>query len=436
MDSDVISPAKASSYNESWSSGRILSPAQRARKREVNKLASRRRRQEEKDKTEQLQKELQEARSFLDSALKWKSQEAFLDGDLGPKLEDLESGRALIPASTAPLLQLEAPVYILDSPPDSQHLTNPIDPIGEASVRSLSSASSSYPFDTLSISIDENLDLNPFDDNSDPLYSLITGEPVSPNQSLSHGESTTIFDSFEILLQQAHRLRPHQICLDDQANQNALISAIVLGWDTVIVHGLTCPLWEVLHQVDDTQFYVASITTRLTMLRTIHTMLISQVMGDNYRQLPPWYRPRPVQRKFQHEVTKGYFAWPGLRERLVISDDTILTNAFFDAFARSFQLHWSHGDADTYFIDPSTGEFRFSGIFMNHIHHIHSWRMDYSFFGKYPALYEDIEPVEPVIPLVNLAASKSQLKLIQDVAQSETSRERGFQELSELPPTT
>jgi hypothetical protein len=224
---------------------------------------------------------------------------------------------------------------------------------------------------------------------------------------ISTAEKTTTVRVCNLELTKAHLLRKSQVSLDDRINQDALIRAVLEGWDKVERRGNFCPLWGILRAFDNNIFWVTSPITRLVMLRMIHYMLLCQVKGETFQDLPPWYRPRPVQYQFPHEPILSYFAWPGLRERLILSSGSVLTDRFCDTFAKSFRFHWPDYLGDVCLLNPQTGLLQFSGTFTNHLHEISMWRMDKAFFDAYPETYDDITPTDTVTQFFNFAAVHS-----------------------------
>ena len=230
------------------------------------------------------------------------------------------------------------------------------------------------------------------------------------------GEKASIVRACNLELAKAHLLSRSQVSLDDQTNQDALIHAVLQGWDMVERRGNFCPLWGILRFFDNNIFWVANTTTRLVMLRMIHYMLLCQVKAESFNELPSWYRPRPVQYRFPHDTIMSYFAWPGLRERLVLASEPMLNDAFCDTFARSFRFHWPADLGDMYLTNPQTGLLQFSGTFTNHLHEIGRWRMDTAFFDAYPETYDDITPTESATQIVNVGALHSRLSIEQRAA--------------------
>ena len=55
------------------------------------------------------------------------------------------------------------------------------------------------------------------------------------------------------------------------------------------------------------------------------------------------------------------------------------------------------------------GQVQFSGAFMNYLHDIRNWRMDYRFFAAFPDLYDDIIPAPTVPPLLTFPESSVKL---------------------------
>lgn len=98
---------------------------------------------------------------------------------------------------------------------------------------------------------------------------------------------------------------------------------------------------------------------------------------------------------------------PGLRERLVLSEKYVLTDAFWQTFAQSFRFHWPYGLGEAFDIDKRSGYIQFSGTFHNHLQEIRHWRMDVGFLEMFPEFYDDITPVERICPQLELSCRPS-----------------------------
>ncbi|KAJ5294059.1 hypothetical protein N7508_008880 [Penicillium antarcticum] len=117
------------------------------------------------------------------------------------------------------------------------------------------------------------------------------------------------------------------------------------------------------------------------MLKTIHSLLQPGIVlgaGD-----------RPSQLMFDHDISADYFAWPGLRERLVLTGSQILTDEFFSNFALSFRLIWKQELSAVYAFDPITELYSLSRRFTESLRDIQNWTMDQKFFEAFPEIYYD-----------------------------------------------
>lgn len=97
-----------------------------------------------------------------------------------------------------------------------------------------------------------------------------------------------------------------------------------------------------------------------------------------------------------------------MRERLVISKETLLTNDFWDCFRRNFRFQWPFAFQEVYQVDLTTGRFRFSPLFKSHHREISMWQMEQRFFTSFPELSDDIKAAEPIF--LGLTAEATLLK--------------------------
>lgn len=85
---------------------------------------------------------------------------------------------------------------------------------------------------------------------------------------------------------------------------------------------------------------------------------------------------------------------PGLRERLTISEDNILTNRFWYSFAHNFRFIWPHSPLQAVEVNPSTSCYQLSTDFQTCMQDIGRYRMKSQFFTQFPQLHEDIGPAD------------------------------------------
>ncbi|KAL5351641.1 hypothetical protein ACLOAV_003501 [Pseudogymnoascus australis] len=425
-----------------WSSGRVMTKEQRARKQAVDRLAQREKRREREARIAQLEAELAAARCSqsasaarpdqveeegVHNALQFNTVVA--DMDIAHILEPVvwfESQSAGLDTSGARdqaehdlIEQLPPPAFTPTDRFDQNALAGPILSNAHYTPHTFGLPSSDKLLHT------SQIDEGPHNQSScssmiNPPFGIdiFASNSTTGLQCLSPLESQTITDSSSYdsrkttascnsELSKILYVHRREVILHEQANEDFLIRAILYGWETVECQHTICPLRRTLRRIDDLIFRDSSDITRLVMLATIYKMLICQVKAESYRELPQWYRPRPTQQKIPHDYVMDYFAWPGLRERLVLSEKYVLTEDFWQTFAQSFRFHWPYGFGEAFDKDKKSGYIRFSGTFCNHLQEIRHWRMDDGFLEMFPEFYDDITPAEKIYPQLKLSCRPS-----------------------------
>jgi hypothetical protein len=87
-----------------------------------------------------------------------------------------------------------------------------------------------------------------------------------------------------------------------------------------------------------------------------------------------------------------------MRERLVVSPESLLTNDFWDCFRRDFRFQWPFPLREMYQVDPTSRRFQFSPLFERRHREISMWQMEERFFGSFPELSDDIKVVQHSSP--------------------------------------
>ncbi|KAL2862446.1 uncharacterized protein BJX67DRAFT_296599 [Aspergillus lucknowensis] len=122
-------------------------------------------------------------------------------------------------------------------------------------------------------------------------------------------QNTTLRDYLEEALESVYSVDPRQVCTNDIHNQDALIRGVVLGWNDLQKESFNCPLWRILSWADELLTARTAIATRLALLRGAHLMLMNLISPDRVPSLPRWFRPGKFQLYISHHVTCDYFPW-------------------------------------------------------------------------------------------------------------------------------
>ncbi|KAE8364912.1 hypothetical protein BDV27DRAFT_144882 [Aspergillus caelatus] len=336
-----------------WTSGRVLTPAQRERKRYKDRISKREKQEKEKNSLKNLQSQVAALHLLLQSQTR-------LDPGLPPMVISQEDsiGSCPLPPSDLHLsLHDEPPTMLASQLSAASSDSETVAPFRQALGNWGNGHSTAWP-------------------------------AISP--SLQDSGSCTILEFTDELLTQWSGLSILDICSDDKLNQDAMIRGVLEGWHFIEDQAYSCPLWKIISQIDERIFIQSGVLTRLTMLSTILKMLVAKSYQNNFRGVPPWYRPRPSQLYLPHNLTADYFAWPGFRERLVFSNCDILTDRFFKYFASCFRLSWPHSISNAYEINPEDGLYSFSEAFSLHLVDLSKWKMCKAFFSIFPTLEEDM----------------------------------------------
>lgn len=357
-----------SSGPQPWATGRILTPAQRERKRAVNRLSHRRKRS------------LAETRS---ASLESKIEQLTAELEILRREKITEARHCRCPRQTRQTVEENS---LWSSPLDAEAAERR----GNTCSVSLDPfASSNYiPLDPWSVSNE------PSEDSRIclPIRSDNSHSSSVPPQTLA----TSCQEVFNHILARALRLSRFEVCTNDTVNQDILVRAVLNGWNDVSeqYNGTTifCPLWNLLRYLDKRIFCMSGFITRLCTLRMIHAMLLCFVGATPFNDLPAWYKPRPSQHKFQHALAVDVLPWPGVRERAVHSQGMTRDNKFWTDIIYRFRFHWPYDPTEAVDFNANTGLFALSGLFQNQVHNIHMWKMDLSFFTGFPELYDDIMP--------------------------------------------
>ncbi|KAL5358856.1 hypothetical protein BJX96DRAFT_51618 [Aspergillus floccosus] len=129
--------------------------------------------------------------------------------------------------------------------------------------------------------------------------------------ALAASPETDLPSSLNYILGTVHEVDPLEVCCDKARNHDAIIRGVINGWASVLHGTFVCPIWRILSAIDNSLPVDHGTPTRLCMMRILHWMLLSFVQPEMAFDLPVWYRPRPCQLLFPHDVVSDYFVWYG-----------------------------------------------------------------------------------------------------------------------------
>ncbi|KAH7409031.1 hypothetical protein BKA64DRAFT_386033 [Cadophora sp. MPI-SDFR-AT-0126] len=351
-----------------WSTGRVLTEEQRRRKREVNRLSQRRRKNKIALRVELLETQLS---NLLDSS-----------ASTSPTNTTLESACHEPPSKFKQVLPEPVPTSscyqqnLIPVPPRTSETFQPSSPISRMQY------------------LPQYYHMKMHDNYIDSCLRLTL--PITPPVAAAFAKSRTsarseIITTFCQHLNKSIAALPNTIiCSNDLQNQNMLIRAVLYGWNVTETLPRLCPLWAILQHVDTSLFKETPAIERFVLLRHIHMMMLYKTGALGTRQLPLWYRYRPAQLLYEHHPSIDYLGWPGLRERLVLSSALRMTDQFWAIFGSCFRFEWPYTINACYETDAATGMLRYSPLFDVESLNIDSCRMTSQFFEAFPAMADDI----------------------------------------------
>lgn len=406
-----------SSTSRGWASGRVLTAAQRERKRVKDRQTSSKRRNKLKNELQTFRNQIEDLTAQVEALKNDRNGELHKNGDLHvPEVEvdfalnsntelddlvDFHSGNDASTTENDPL------AMTADSPrPIGVETSN--DPLLSSTFSTVSPTTliideiseicgnSSPAEDELSIDLDgmnlPQIDIQPAG------FLRWTPESVS-GATFEELEPATAQDVFNWALLKVRQLSYNMVCRNNRLNQDALLRGVLHGWDEVRArHAFFCPLWAVLRYLDKRMFCLSSMMTRFCTLYMIHQIMLCFVSRDNkpFNKLPAWYRPRPTQYSLMHAPAIDVLPWPGLRERAIHHPLLTETNEFWTKVIYDFRFQWPYAVTDAFDHNVDTGLFSLSGLFQSHVRDVRTWQMDWTFFERYPETYDDIVPVPKI----------------------------------------
>ncbi|KPI37531.1 uncharacterized protein AB675_4024 [Cyphellophora attinorum] len=415
-----------------WASGRVLSKAQRDRKREVDRISKAKRRRdntESRDTVEHLKKQVEEL------TLKVKT----LEHEEWQRLERTEINTRQLQHDFAPhayhfhqhSVHSTSASFVAAAPASSGFFHSTLDNL--QTLPSFTPESTDYVQAAAheSSAIDASPTIQP--------PPLLPGE-VAATSPLAAGSTSVplVKDMFNMLVHEARSAvnssTRHLVVTDTVLTQDALIRGVLHGWPSVLDFSsdnnsnspsslLCCPILRTVSKLDGVIFSFSSVSTRLISLRAIHLMFLYVTSCIPISELPPWYRPRPTQRRWEHDPVIDLLPWPGLRERAIIETDLIKQNHLWRSIVSLFSFNWPYAqelavvqlgpDASS----PTTAvaahsqsqaitttgglnsRYIFSDAYNAQMWDIRMWNISLEFFESFPQLYDDIVPKAYVAPL-------------------------------------
>lgn len=239
-----------------WTSGRVLTPAQRERKRYKDRISKRKKQENEKESLKNLQSQVAALRLLLQSQTQYSGLTLPDDGRLSSDSDRLDPG--------LPPVAMPPDDFIGSCPLPPSNLHHPS--LHDEPCTMLASRPSAAPFDSETA--------GPFRQAPGTWAngSSSTWSTIFP--SLQESGSCMVLGFTDEIFRQCSGLSVLDICSDDKLNQDAMIRGVLEGWHFIEDRAYSCPLWKIISRIDERIFIHGGVLTRLTMLSTIFKMLV------------------------------------------------------------------------------------------------------------------------------------------------------------------
>lgn len=429
-----------SSTSRGWASGRVLTAAQRERKRTKDRQTSSKRRNRLKNELQTFRNQIEDLTAQVEALkndrngeLNKKANSCLPETDRDPNLNhfaEFDNDNEVSVTEDLPSATLEdspeandAEIFENESQRSTFYTFSSPSPITNKIYGSCDESLAAE--DELSIDLDGmNLPLT-----DTQLTGSLRWTPDCASGGVSDElEPMTAQDVFNCALLKVRQLSCSMVCRNNRLNQDALLRGVLHGWDEVRArHAFFCPLWAVLRYLDKRMFCLSSMMTRFCTLYMIHQIMLCFVSGQNksFNELPAWYRPRPTQYSLVHAPAIDVLPWPGLRERAINQPLLTKTNEFWTKVIYDFRFQWPYTVTDAFDHNVDIGLFSLSGLFQKHVRDLRRWQMDWTFFETYPETYDDLVSVPSISR--NLFASLEKQMITAE------QRQRSFAEGNLLP---
>ena len=247
---------------------------------------------------------------------------------------------------------------------------------------------------------------------SQPVFPRFIPQSVSPTTFPLRGHSSndrwwqTANQSYEMIFS----IGAYGAQAADMLSADTFFKAIRNGWSSLPVRDQRNPVFMILREMDEKVFSQKDPVSRVALAIKSHRLMKYYLNANhaNLVDLASWQRPRPSQRAYKHPIAIDFFAWPGLRDRMVNNHAQYFqTTDFSEAYREHFQFSWPFSFEDTYAYDEKRDTYRLSPLFEKYHRDLKSWRFEEGFFRKYPELLEAVEYVEADPPADLVATTEA-----------------------------
>ncbi|KAL4800217.1 hypothetical protein BDV19DRAFT_384577 [Aspergillus venezuelensis] len=208
----------------------------------------------------------------------------------------------------------------------------------------------------------------PFTISAD-LSTRISLNSQNPRNSGTRNYFQVVNESISDVSEEQDAIHPSTAAEDD----DIAIRAILFGWDSIRSDGRRLDrVWGLLQALDQGIFSETGMVERVAVLRLMRSM-IKWNISPREHTIPSFMFPTVTQSMVPHAPIIDFFAWPNLRDHLIVSGITNITETTAALYVSQIRLKWPYELRDTCKLNVAENKYRFSSEFDAAYYDLQSW---------------------------------------------------------------
>ncbi|KAL3464016.1 hypothetical protein BJX64DRAFT_256092 [Aspergillus heterothallicus] len=209
------------------------------------------------------------------------------------------------------------------------------------------------------------------------LLTKISLHSQNPSNSGTRNYFQVVNESISNVAKERNSILPSTMEDDD----DLAIRVALYGWDSIRTGGRNLDrVWGLLQALDQGIFSRTGLVERAAILRLMRSMIkwqLSQHQHDNSQSpipsIPPFMFPTVTQTMVPHAPIIDFFAWPNLRDHLIVSGITNITETTATLYVSQIRIKWPYELRDICKYNVSEDRYRFSSEFDAAYYDLNSW---------------------------------------------------------------
>ncbi|KAL5002862.1 hypothetical protein BDV10DRAFT_181081 [Aspergillus recurvatus] len=159
-------------------------------------------------------------------------------------------------------------------------------------------------------------------------------------------------------------------------DEDLAIRATLCGWNSVRDDGRSLDRgWGLLQALDQAIFSQTGLVERVAILRLMRSM-IKWNLSPRDHTIPSFMFPTVTQSMVPHAPIIDFFAWPNLRDHLIVSGITNISETTAALYVSQIRLKWPYELRDVCKYNVAENRYRFSNEFDAVYYDLRNWTID------------------------------------------------------------